>query len=172
MAFTTSIRLAQTSDADFARNAAAAAGLVWSRETMQSYYDDPDMIIGIGEIRWPEQSIPNNTPAALVMARKRSLTEIEVLLLAVDPAVLADTGANATRRRTVIDRVLRRGLEVAVSRGFTTGWARVAKTTTKMTAYVEGITGVTIVDDPETPLRKRYSMNLAQAITFLQTRSG
>ena len=172
MAFSTNIRLATPSDAAFGRAAAAAAGLLWSNETMRTYYDDPDIVIGIGEIRWPEQGIPVDTPCGLIMARKRSATEIEVLLLAIDPAVLPDVPVNVTRRRTIIDRVLRRALEIAVGRGFTTGYAKVAKSATKMTAYVESITGVTIIDDPETALRNRYSMNLTAAITFLQTRSG
>ena len=88
-----------------------------------------------------------------------------------DPATLPDVPANATRRRTLVDRLLRVGLEALVARGFTTGFAKVPKGS-KMATYVESITGVAKIDDPETSLRNRYSMDLAQAITFLQTRSG
>lgn len=172
MAFTTSIRFATTADADFAQSAAAAAGLLWDRQTMRSYYEDADNLIGVGEIQWPEQGIANKTPCALLMGRKRTATVCEILLLAIDPATLPDVPANATRRRTLVDRLLRGGLEALVARGFTTGFAKVPKGS-KMEAYVDSISGVTRIDDPDaTAVRHRYSMNLAQAITFLQTRSG
>lgn len=168
MAFETQVRLITAADSEFAIQAASTARAQWGAETLASYMAATGFVGTIGLARWPEQGVSNFIRASICTGVRRG-TDLWVGLIAIDPAILAET--NISQRRILMDRTLRQSLELAVAVGMTTGKGKRVPRGTPQHAYLSGITVAAPVANGE-ETSDNWTGDLASVISFLQTRSG
>lgn len=167
MALTLSIRQATNDDADVCIAGAATAGDdAWTKYTVQSRLADPASRIFLVIADWPERSLTQR-PVAMVAGTSYK-GALYVTHLAIDPSLVPPNFI--AERRRIADRAVIRAIQFAQNRGLTLGWARNIPRNTAISAYIDSITGVSKIASVVTN-KDDYSMDLSQALTFLQNRS-